>query len=83
MLLTGRANHDLTLSSFRAQLVRRQARRSRPLVPRPVTDHPAHGDNRREAEEGGGDLWLKWEMNDLPTSKSQEGHSRDGRAARR
>ena len=32
-----------------------------------MTAHPAHGlTGTTTAEEGGGDRWLKWEMNDLP-----------------
>ena len=31
-----------------------------------ATAHPAYGDQKREDEDGGGDRWLKWEVNDLP-----------------
>jgi len=62
--LTGRANHDLTLSSFRSSFA--DGLDARPRVPRPATTHPAHGDEEHKDEEGGGDRWLKWETNDLP-----------------
>jgi len=62
--LTGRANHDLTLSSFRSSFA--DGLDPRPRVPRPVTAHPAYGDQKRKDEDGGGDRWLQWEVNDLP-----------------
>ena len=64
MPLTGRANHDLTLSSFRSTFA--DGLDPRPRVSRPVTAYPTHGgDKESEAEESGGDRWLKWEVNDL------------------
>ena len=63
--LTGRANHDLTLSSFRSSFA--DGLGPRPRVSRPVTAYPTHGDKASETEEGGGDRWLKWEVNDLHT----------------
>ena len=65
MPLTGRANHDLTLSSVRSTFA--DGLDPRPRVSRPVTAYPTHGDKESEAEEGGGDRWLKWEVNDLHT----------------
>ena len=61
--LTGRANNDLTLSSFRSSFV--DGLDSRPRVSRPVTAYPTNGETESAAEEGGGDRWLKWEVNDL------------------
>ena len=63
MPLTGRANHDLTLASVRSTFA--DGLSPRPRVSRPVPAHPAHGDRVESAEEGGGDRWLKWEINDL------------------
>ena len=64
MPLTGRANHDLTLSSVRSTFADGLDRR--PRVSRPVTAYPTHGDQESDSEEGGGDHWLEWEVNDLP-----------------
>ena len=62
MPFTGRANHDLTLASFRSSFV--DGLDSRPRVSRPVSAYPTNGEEE-SAEEGGGDRWLKWEVNDL------------------
>ena len=62
MPLTGRANHDLTRSSFRSTFA--DGLNPRPRVSRPVLAYPAYGEEG-SAEEGGGDRWLKWEANDL------------------
>eukprot|EP00964_Phaeocystis_antarctica_P084305 scaffold53070_cov72-Phaeocystis_antarctica.AAC.1 len=65
MPFTGRANHDLTLSSFRSTFAD-GGLGPRPRVSRPVTAYPTYGNKESETEEGGGDRWLKWEFNDLP-----------------
>ena len=62
MPLTGRANHDLTLASVRSTFA--DGLNPRPRVSRPVPAYPAQGEEGN-AEEGGGDRWLKWETNDL------------------
>jgi hypothetical protein len=64
MPLTGRANHILTLASFRSTFADGLA--PRPRVSRPVSAYPRYGDAGNDAEEGGGDRWLEWELNDLP-----------------
>ena len=63
MPLTGRANHNLTLASVRSTFA--DGLSPRPRVSRPVPAYPAHGGQVGNAEEGGGDRWLKWEINDL------------------
>ena len=64
MPLTGRTNHNLTLSSFRSTFA--DGLVPRPRVSRPVSAYPRYGDAGNDAEEGGGDRWLEWELNDLP-----------------
>ena len=64
MPLTGRTNHNLTLSSFRSTFA--DGLDPRPRVSRPVSAYPVFGDKGSDAEEGGGDRWLEWEFNDLP-----------------
>jgi len=64
MPLTGRTNHNLTLSSFRSTFA--DGLVPRPRVSRPVSAYPRYGDAGNDAEEGGGDRWLEWEFNDLP-----------------
>ena len=64
MPLTGRANDDLTWSSVRSTFA--DGLDPRPRVSRPVAAYPTYGDQKSETEEGGGDHWLKWEVNDLP-----------------
>ena len=72
MPLTGRANHNLTLSSFRSTFA--DGLDPRPRVSRPVSAYPRHQNEGGGAaeEEGGGDRWLEWESNDLPV---QHGHT--------
>eukprot|EP00964_Phaeocystis_antarctica_P066292 scaffold40046_cov56-Phaeocystis_antarctica.AAC.3 len=64
MPLTGRANHDLTLSSVRSTFA--DGLDPRPRVSRPVAAYPTCGDEASSAGVGGGDHWLEWEVNDLP-----------------
>ena len=64
MPLTGRANHNLTLASFRSTFA--DGLEPRPRVSRPVSAYPRYGDAGNAAEAGGGDRWLEWEFNDLP-----------------
>ena len=60
MPLTGRANHDLTLSSVRSTFA--DGLDPRPRASCPVAAYP----KASNADEIGGDHWLKWEVNDLP-----------------
>ena len=69
MPLTGRANHNLTLASVRSTFA--DGLSPRPRVSRPVPAYPAHGGQVGNAEEGGGDRWLKWEINDLAEHAKQ------------
>ena len=66
MPLTGRANHDLTLGSSRSTFADGLGRR--PHVSRPVPAYPTHGDKESDADDGGGDYWLEWELNDLSSA---------------
>ena len=56
MPITGRANHDLTTSSFRTTFA--DGVGARPRVSRPVPAYPSNA-------EGADDRWLAWESNDL------------------
>merc|ERR1719276_633312 len=56
MPITGRANHDLTTSSFRTTFADGEG--ARPRVSRPVPAYPSNA-------EGADDRWLAWESNDL------------------
>ena len=56
MPITGRANHDLTTSSFRSTFA--DGVGARPRVSRPVPAYPSNA-------EGADDRWLEWESNNL------------------
>ena len=60
MPLTGCANHDMTLSTVRSTFA--DGLDTHPRVSRPVAAHP----KASNADERGGDQWLKCEVNDLP-----------------
>jgi len=62
MPITGRANHDLSVSSFRSTFADGLDARAR--VSRPVPAYPNHGNQGSNAD-GGDDRWLEWEVNDL------------------
>ena len=65
MPLTGRANNNLTLSSFRSTFADGLVL-EHPRMSRPVATYPTQGDTESDDEEGSGDRWLEWEANDLP-----------------
>ena len=69
MPLTGRTAQNLKLSSFRSTFADGQD--PRPRVSRPVSAYPTYGDEKNDAEQGGGDRWLDWEFNDLLVQQGQ------------
>ena len=65
----GRAKHDLTLSSIRSTFA--DGLNPHPRVSRPVAAYP----KASNADEGCGDRWLEWEVNDLPKYAQKLDHS--------